>query len=286
MIPEPTTKLDCLSSHLLPLCIFFLCVRADVRRRYQHLVLRNVDNKYDHAKLGGNSTVKASAEAAAAARKLATSVPLASPCAHELILRRRKYHIFDGVTMPSPIGNYQLIDITWQLAKKIVNDPRMYVKTPSGEDGFWIGELFDIFRRLIKRKQAGLLKNEPVTDDSFADLLAALEEKLKDIEEHGRDSISKRKKQKRIALEEDGEEEEDSDEEEEAVETDEGSTSAGSSAKGKSKAKSVPRKIGGKKLNILKPHWEQHQKKKNAPKPATMTEAVRVRPFPSLPLHR
>lgn len=187
--------------------------------------------------------------------------------------------------MPSPSGNYQLADITWPLARKIIMDERMYETEPTLEDGYWKGELFDIVRRLIKRKQAGLLKQEPVTDEMCQDLILALEEKLEDITANGRDSISKRKKQKRIARDEDGDEEdaEESEEEEEAVETDEGSESAGSSAKGSraaSKGKSPAKKIAVKKVaNTLKPHWEVHTKKKNAPKPSTMSATVRVSPF-------
>lgn len=193
--------------------------------------------------------------------------------------------------MPSPSGNYQLADITWPLAKKIIMDERMYDKEVTLDDGYWIGELFDIVRRLIKRKQAGLLKGEPVTDEMCQDLVLLLEEKLEDIAANGRDSVSERKKEKRIAHQEDrdGDDVEDSDEEEEAVETDEGSASAGSSAKGKSRAgsKAPAKKVPVKKVAVsnFKPHWEVHPKKKNAPKPTTMTETVRVSrsPPPSPP---
>lgn len=127
--------------------------RTDPQARfYQHMVLRNTDNIHN---------------------KNSISKPAPRGKAYgERDNLNQQTHLFDGQTIHSTVGNYQLCDISDPLIKNLIHAPEAALETCSARlEGWFEPESMEQIRNVLRRKFIGLCQGREVTDQDCADLL-------------------------------------------------------------------------------------------------------------------
>lgn len=81
-------------------------------------------------------------------------------------------HLFDGESLHTTRGNFQLIDITDRLCKKLIYSKVGVRKTCSATGNGWYDlDFYEQIRSVVKRKFVGLIDGERVSDGDCEDLL-------------------------------------------------------------------------------------------------------------------
>ncbi|CEQ38900.1 SPOSA6832_00388 [Sporobolomyces salmonicolor] len=129
-------------------------------RFYQHIVLRNAANVRHKALPGTRSLAQSNAAAARAKGPKASSLVNLS-------------HEFDGKTVYSKVGHFQLCDIHDPLTRRLIDAETGVLAACSSDpnEGWYAYDYLDQIRQVVRRKFTGLLNGLQVDDDDCADLL-------------------------------------------------------------------------------------------------------------------
>lgn len=144
------------------------CTELISLRSYQHVTLRNVTNT--RAKIAAAPDPKGKSKAKEDTdRSVLLPLPLSFPATHS---PHRLSHAFDGVTVHSKIGNFQLIDITDRLARALIDSSAGVLPAcSSGLDGWYDPDYFEQIRQVVRRRFMGIHSGVVVTDEDCEDLL-------------------------------------------------------------------------------------------------------------------
>ncbi|KAM0756576.1 hypothetical protein T439DRAFT_376745 [Meredithblackwellia eburnea MCA 4105] len=83
-----------------------------------------------------------------------------------------KEHLFDGVSLHTKIGNFQLIDITDPLVTSLIHSPTGVLQECTDDvEGWYDRDYFEQMRNVVRRKFLGILKGVEVRDEDCKDLL-------------------------------------------------------------------------------------------------------------------
>ncbi|GAA5913969.1 hypothetical protein JCM6882_002583 [Rhodosporidiobolus microsporus] len=132
-------------------------------RFYQHVTLRNAANVRSKVTPGTRGLIQAQSASSRKGKEKAAAAFTASNRSHE----------FDGQTIHSKIGNFQLCDISDPLLRSLIDSDEgvLPVCSPDINEGWYAFDYFDQIRQVVRRKWQGLLGGLQVTDEDCADLL-------------------------------------------------------------------------------------------------------------------
>ncbi|KAM0793466.1 hypothetical protein ACM66B_000909 [Microbotryomycetes sp. NB124-2] len=127
--------------------------RTDPQARfYQNLAFRNIAN----------------------VRQKATARSEADRASREKIVTSGKTelaHTFDGRVAHSPVGNFQLCDISDHLSRTLIQSLEGVLDEPTKDDGWWDSAFLEQIRQIVKVKFNGAVKGHVVSDFDCQHLL-------------------------------------------------------------------------------------------------------------------
>lgn len=135
---------------------------------FQHISLRNVANV--RTKKAIAAAIDSKAKGKEVASRYARPLPLRPQ--HHLHPHHSLEHVFDGVTVHSKIGNFQLIDIPDPLIAALIRSPVAIAPSCSADaEGWYHRDHFEQIRNVVRRKFIGILSGVRVLDSDCDDLL-------------------------------------------------------------------------------------------------------------------
>jgi len=228
--------------------------RKDPQARfYQHFVLRNLNNVRTKALPNKSTSTSSTSD---------------------------KSHIFDGTTVYSKIGNFQLIDIHDQLSKTLIEQTEGVLSkcSPDPLEGWYAFDYLDQIKQVVRRKFMGLINHTGIVQDSDChDLLGwELSNESRVNSNNGSKTTKKRPPRKSRTMSNDDTSDRGDTSQEEDSQEEQGNTSVGTGGSeaegGGDDTRQSSNKMKPKPRKPVRAPWELPRMKKRRPKLAAETD--------------